>query len=335
MAQAKRTRAPAFSRARFARLYHIHKSICAKCYPNVPNLAKQFEVSPRTIERDIEYMRDRLGAPIVYCYQKKGYYYENEDFQMMPVRFTEGELIALFLGQNLLTKYSGTPLEKYIGSAFEKILTIMPEQVSVDWDTIEQAISFNVVPLRGDEQRVTEMYSTLAAAIEKKHTVWMRYYGVVRDQTNERYIDPYHLRYHQGAWYVIAYCRLRGDIRIFALDRIRDLKQTQRHFTKVKGFSINEYFKSALGIEHGEKPKKVTIRFDPHQARWIRERCWHPSQKLEFKDDGSLLLTMTVSSLKEVKRWVLGFGRHAEVIGPAQLRQEVAEEIENTRKVYN
>ncbi|MDD2574563.1 MAG: WYL domain-containing protein [Bacillota bacterium] len=79
----------------------------------------------------------------------------------------------------------------------------------------------------------------------------------------------------------------------------------------------------------------VAIRFDPHQARWIRERNWHPSQRLEFLEDGSLILTMTVSSLDEVKRWMLGFGRHAEVLKPKKLRQAVAEEIKAMEYIYN
>lgn len=335
MVPGRQSKTPTFSRARFARLYHIHNSLCSKSYPNVPVLTEQLEVSKRTVERDIEYLRDRLGAPILYSHKKRGYYYENCDFQLLPVNLTEGELVALFLGQNLLAQCIGTPLEDYIHSAFEKILTMMQKRISVDWHTIEETISFDVKPLRGDEKKVAQMYGCLATAIGEKNTVWIKYYGAVKDETNERYVDPYHLRYHQGAWYLIGYCHLREAIRIFALDRILDIKRTEKTFVVDPGFLLEEYLEGSLGIEHGEGLHDVTIRFDSHQARWIRERRWHPSQRLEFQDDGSLVLKMTISSLNEVKRWVLGFGGHAEVFEPEELRRSVAEEIKSMKHVYN
>lgn len=331
----RQPKTPPFSRARFARLYHIHNMLCSKCYPNVPILAEQLEVSMRTIERDIEYLRDRLGAPILYCHRKRGYYYENNDFQLLPINLTEGELIALFLGQNLLAQCIGTPIEGHIRSAFEKILVMMQKSVLVDWQTIEKTVSFDVNPLRGDEKRVAEMYGCLATAIGEKNTIWIRYYGAVRDQINERYVDPYHLRYYQGAWYLIGYCHLRKAIRIFALDRMLNIKRTEKNFVVDPEFSLEEFLKSSLGIEFGEELNDVTILFDCHQARWIRERRWHPSQRLEFQEDGSLILKMKISSLDEVKRWVLGFGCHAEVLEPEELRQSVAEEIKAMECMYN
>lgn len=334
MQKKREPRAPAFSRARFARIYYIHNQLYSGKYPNVPVLARELEVSSRTVERDIEHMRDMLGAPVEYDYLKKGYYYSKADFQLPPMRLTEGELVALFLGQKLLAQCAGTPLEEYVRSAFEKIVTVMPEGISVDWMTLEHAISFDLEPLRGDERQVADMYRRLAAAVENKITVWVKYYSASRDDTSERYIDPYHLRYYQGAWYIIAYCHLRKAVRIFALDRIWEMTETTRGFTVMPGFSLEDYLCSALGIELGGKPYEVVIHFDRHQARWIRERCWHHTQKIEYQPDGSLILTMTVGGLGEVKRWVMGFGSRARVIRPEVLREEVAREARKLAEIY-
>jgi len=329
------SRVPAFRRAQFARLYYIHQQLVSGKYPNTLTLAQDLEVSRRTVERDIEYMRDRLGAPILYCHRNRGYYYKNNDFQLLPLRLTKGELVAIFLGQKLLSQCAGTPLEASIYSAFEKIISSMPEGISIDLTALDHVISFGVEPLRDNEQKIAEIYHRLAIAIENKITVWIKYYGATRNKISERYVDPYHLRYHQGAWYLIAYCHLRRDLRIFALDRIQKISETNQTFTMLPDFSLEDYLCSALGIELGGKPQEVIIKFDPHQARWIRERCWHHTQKLEVQSDGSLILKMTVSGLGEVKRWIMGFGSHAEVIRPESLRQEIAEEAKKLASIYN
>ncbi|MBC7345024.1 MAG: WYL domain-containing protein, partial [Clostridia bacterium] len=150
---------------------------------------------------------------------------------------------------------------------------------------------------------------------------------VSRDQVSERYLDPYHVRYHQGAWYLIAYCHTRAEVRIFALDRIRELKVMEERFEPVNDFSLEEYLGLSMGIERGYGVWEVAIKFTPFQARWIRERKWHASQEMEELDDGSLILKLKVAGLNEVKRWVLSFGKEAEVLAPPELREEIAAEL--------
>ncbi|MDD2574052.1 MAG: transcriptional regulator [Bacillota bacterium] len=327
-------RIPAFNRAHYARIYHIHELLNNNRYPRISDIAEEFEVSTRTVERDIEHMRDRLGAPICYDYSRRGYYYEKEGFQLPPFHISEEELIALFMGQKLLSQFMGTPYEKTIRNALRKILSVIPEVEAIDLGSINDIVSFDVKPLRGDEDRVLDNYSRLAAAIENRKKVWLRYYSASSDEVNERYVDPYHLRYHQGAWYLIGYCNLRKAMRIFALDRILDLKNTEDPFVFLKGFVLEDYLSSALGIETGDKPQEVVIRFDRDQARWICERCWHHTQRIEPQADGSVILRITVSGLREVKRWVLGFGGHAEVLYPEKLRKELAKEAEGMLNIY-
>lgn len=334
MAVPDKTKATSFHRARFARIYYLDQQLRAGKYPNVPRLARELEVQARTIERDIEHMRDRLGAPIAYDHKQKGYYYTSDGFRLPPLRLTEGEMVALFLGQKLLAQCAGTPLEEPVRSAFEKVCTLLPVGISVDFDTLEQAISFNLEPLRGDERRIAEIYHRLAGAIQHKATVWVRYYSAARNEFSQRHIDPYHLRYFHGAWYLIAFCHWRKELRVFAIDRIQELRETGATFTPIPDFSLEDFLGGSLGIEVGEHPEEVAIRFDSHQARWIRERRWHQTQTLKPQPDGSLILRMTVSGLGEVKRWVLSFGSHAEVLAPESLRREVSQELKKAVTLY-
>lgn len=335
MAVAEKAKTPAFHRVRFARIYYLDQQLRAGKYPNVPTLARELEVQSRTVERDLEHMRDRLGAPIAYDHQRKGFYYTSDSFRLPPLRLTEGEMVALFLGQKLLSQCAGTPLEAPVRSAFEKVCTLLPAGISVDFGTLEQAISFNVEPLRGDERQVAEIYHRLAGAIQDKTTVWIRYYSVTRNAFSERHVDPYHLRYFHGAWYLIAFCQWRKQVRVFAIDRIHELRETNETFTPRPDFSLQDFLGGSLGIEVGEHPQEVAIRFDSHQARWIRERQWHSSQTLDPQPDGSLILRLTVSGLGEVKRWVLSFGSHAEVLSPETLREEVSQEIKKAMTLYD
>ncbi|HHY92115.1 MAG TPA: WYL domain-containing transcriptional regulator [Firmicutes bacterium] len=316
------------------RLHRIDQLIRQLRYPNVPELSRDLEVSTRTIERDLEFLRDRLGAPLKYDFKRRGYYYTDDGFVMPRLKLTEGEVVALYLGQKLLSQYKGTPYEPAIVQAFAKIQTFLPDSVEVDLDEVDGFLSFAVEPLRGEEEVLAARFQEVVRAIQERESLDITYYTASRNAESQRRVDPYHLRCHHGAWYLIAYCHTRKEVRIFALDRVQSLCHTGQHFSPPAGFSLEEYLGHSLGIERGGEPCQVVIRFDAVQARWIRERQWHSSQELAFLPDGSLLFKVTVTGLSEVKRWVLGFGAHAEVLAPEALRQAVAREATQLAQLY-
>jgi len=133
----------------FARMQHIHAAIKTRKYPKVSQLAEELEVSTRAVERDLETMRDLMGAPIIYSYVHKGYYYADANFNIPKIRMTEGELAAVFLGERLLVKYKGHPYEKEIKSAYTKIQALFPGSAVVDYDEIERSVTFAVEDTRG------------------------------------------------------------------------------------------------------------------------------------------------------------------------------------------
>ncbi|HHV08458.1 MAG TPA: WYL domain-containing protein [Firmicutes bacterium] len=315
-----------FERHSLYRIHRIDHLIRQSAYPNVPKLSRWLEVSTRTVERDIEFLRDSLGAPLKYDAKRRGYYYTRLDFSLPNVKLTAGELITLYLGQKLLAQYKGTSFEANIIHAFTKIRTFLPEEVGIDFDDLDEFLSFDITPLRGEEQQVARIFQQLTEALSERETVKIEYYTASRDVETTRLVNPYHLRCHKGAWYLIGYCHRRQEVRTFALDRIRSLKHTRRKFKIQSDFSLEEYLGSSLGIERGRKLHEVVIRFDAQVARWVKEREWHSSQEIVAEEDGSLLFKAALSGLGEVKRWVLGYGIHAEVLSPLQLREEIAKE---------
>lgn len=316
------------------RIYQIDSLIRSGRYPNVPELAQRLETSTRTVEKDIEYLKNFFIAPLQYCHKKRGYYYTEKNFMLPRINFTEGEIVALFLGQKLLSRYCGTPYEDAIRFAFDKIAKSLPEHVSVDLEMFDQAVSFDVEPVRGEEPLLLERYNCLITALKETRSVVADYYSAYRNARSRRMIDPYHLLFKQGVRYLIGYCHNRQEVLMFALDRMERLEITERRFKPDPDFSIERYLGDSLNIERGSALVDVKILFDQHQARWICERRWHPSQQLKKRPDGSVLLSMTVSGLGEVKRWVLGFGSNAEVLAPAELREEVEREIEGMGRRY-
>ncbi|WP_170290989.1 helix-turn-helix transcriptional regulator [Neomoorella glycerini] len=191
------------SRQSLARIYAIHRWIAAGRYPSVDFIAERLEVSPRTVERDIQLLRDFLGAPIVYDRWHKGYRYE-KTFNLPPLQLTEGELLILYLGQQLLSQVGGTPFGQVIRGAMAKLKAMLPEKVSMDLGCLEQDISFGMEPLRGDAEQLLAVYGDIFLAIQENRSVYITYYTASRDAITDRLIDPYHLRFFHGAWYVIA-----------------------------------------------------------------------------------------------------------------------------------
>ncbi|MDH7577081.1 MAG: transcriptional regulator [Bacillota bacterium] len=313
-------------RGALARIYIIDQMIREGKYPNVPALAEKLEVSKRTVERDLEAMRDLMSAPLAYSRKRRGYFYR-EEFVLPRLDLSEGELIGLLLGEKLLGHYAGTPYEAMVRRALAKIELILPEHVSVDFSFLQEVISFDETPVRGDRDRLLEVYTLLNQALKERKVIAVKYYTASRGEWSSREVAPYHLRYDDGAWYLIAFCYSRGEVRIFALDRIKEIRLTERCFKIPEDFSVTAFLANSFGIERGPAPQEVVIYFDSYQARWIRERRWHPSQVIEEQEDGGVILRLKVSGLGEVRRWVLGFGSHARVMAPSTLRAEIQREL--------
>lgn len=141
-----------------------------------------------------------------------------------------------------------------------------------------------------------------------------------------RKVDPYKVWFFNGTLYLIGWCHVHDDVRMFVLDRIRLLHVTDERFIPPDDFDLDEYMKDSFGVFHTDV-EKVTIRFDKALERYLKENIWHPSQIFKKGKDGSLLMTMEVGGFCEVMSWVLGFGRQAEVLEPEHLRKAVAEEL--------
>lgn len=315
------------------RFAQIDSAVRAGGYPSAVTLGRQMEVSSRTVRRDVDFLRDRLHAPLAFCRRRKGYYYTDPTWQLPYFQLTEGEMVALFVAERALRQYRGTPYEADLTRAFQKIADSLTDPVSLDLSALlEQTHSFHTTAAAPHD---LEIFKQLASAVRRHRRLRLTYWTASRDAVTEREVDPYHLANIDGDWFLIGFCHLREEVRMFAPARIRRLRETGTDFDPPADFSIARFLDGTFRVvrESGTTAHHVHLRFSPHAARWVREKVWHATQQLTETPAG-LELTMAVSSLIEVRRWVMSFGADCEVLAPAELGQAVRDEAARLARLY-
>jgi predicted DNA-binding transcriptional regulator YafY len=314
------------------RMLKIHHAIQAGGYPNATRLAEQLEVSTKSIHRDIEFMRDRLDLPVEYNPAKYGYHYSEEVSAFPTFQVTEGEMVALLVAEKALQQYRGTTFEKPLLSAFQKIEEALPDTISLNLSEWDESISFRTSAI---PQLDLDIFDQLAKAVSRKKQLELQYRKPGQKQGEARVVDPYHLANINGEWFLFAHCHLRKDLRTFAPARILSIKETGQSFQRPKRFSIEDRLQGSFGVHAGKENFKVIIRFSPQVADYIREKTWHPTQVIKSLPNEGIELAITLSSLVEIHRWVLGWGEHAEVIEPKNLRDRLRKSAEDILSTYD
>lgn len=298
----------------------IHSAIASGKLPNASTLGRDLEVSTKTIARDIDFMRDRLGLPIEYDGSHFGYRYTEEVESFPTLQISEGELFALLVAEKALQQYRGTPFEKRLVGALKKLERSLPDTVSLNLADWEQAISF-----RTSAEPVMHLgiMDLLAQAATRRSQLRIQYRKPNTQKPEERVVDPYHLANVNGDWYLFAFDHLRKDIRTFAPARIVSAEPTGKNFERPEKFALERHLQTSFGIHSGKGEYHVVIHFRENVADYIREKRWHLSQKLRELGGGALEVQLTLGSLIEVRRWILGWGGDATVIAPPELAESV------------
>jgi predicted DNA-binding transcriptional regulator YafY len=292
------------SRPPLERMLRIHQALQAGKFPNASQLARELEVSTKSIHRDIEFMRDRLQLPIEYDASKFGYYYSQEVSGFPTVQITEGELFALIVAEKALQQYRGTNFEKPLLSAIRKMEQSLPDTISLNLAEVEQTISFRT---RAEPILNLEIFDVLAKATARRQQLELLYRKPGSKQTEARLVDPYHLANINGEWFLFAWDHARKDIRTFVPARMWSAKPTGRTFERPQKFSLEKRLRGSFGVHSGEGEFDVVLRFNAHAADYVREKRWHESQQLRKLRNGGVELRLKLSSLGEVERWVLSW----------------------------
>jgi len=311
-------------------MWRIHQILSDQSYPNCTGLSGELEVSAKTVMRDLEFMRDRLGLPLEYDAVKHGYYYTApvRDFPTMKV--TQGEVAALLLAQKSLEQFRGTPFERPLTGAFRKLSQSLGGDMEVAWHELEQAMS---VRRSGVGLADMQVFDLLAKAVTEREEVEFSYHKLAGQEPEKRKVRPYHLGCIEDQWYLFAHDTGRGAIRTFALPRIRGVEKTGEKFRRPKDFSVAKLLEGSFAVFEGRNAKPVKILFKGVASRLVSERSWHPSQQISAQKGGAIL-SLRVGLSPDLVQWILGWGGEAEVLSPGELRGRVAKAALAAAAVY-
>lgn len=312
------------------RMWRIHQEVVRGTHPNCSNLAAALEVAPKTVLRDLEFMRDRLGLPLDYDAVKHGYHYTApvRDFPMMKI--SQGEVAALLLAEKSLGQFRGTPFERPLEAAFRKLSQSLEGEMEVAWHELEQALS---VRHGGVGLADMEIFDALAKAVMDRAEVCFAYHKLAGDKPEDRTVRPYHLGFIENQWYLIGHDVARGAVRTFALPRIAGVARTGGKFKRPKGFSLARMLEGSFAVFEGGRAARVRVRFTGVAARLVAERMWHESQKIVREGPG-VILELQVGLSPDLVQWILGWGAEAEVLEPAALRDKLARAAAGVAAVY-
>jgi predicted DNA-binding transcriptional regulator YafY len=291
----------------------------------VDSLPEDYPKNPRTIRRDLEALQI-VGVPLVTersdgrtCWKLI------EGFRHIPaLGFSPTELMSLVFSRNLLKPLEGTEIQSSLDSALNKMAAALPQQGHAYVRDMQQIISVGRIQYKSyREHRGT--IDCISRAISQARTAQIRYYSASRHTTTRRDVDSYRLWYAAGGLYLIAYCHLRRDVRMFAVERIRSIILTEHPYQLPLGFNVEEYVQDALLVMRGRRIE-VDLLFSKAAAAWVKDKTWHPSQEGSVLKDGRLRMTLKIADTAELVGWILSFGSQVKVVRPDGLREKLKEE---------
>jgi predicted DNA-binding transcriptional regulator YafY len=275
----------------------------------------------RTWKRDIEWLREQ-GAPIEYDAHRHGYFYSDESFSLPALSLSEGDLLAILVADRALSSYRNSPFYERMQQVFNRLAAFLPDRVSVHSSELAGNVSVIAEPVTEIKPQVWE---TLQRCLNEERSVRIQYQAPGYSTPAVRKLDPYHIVGHKGEWYLLGWSHHDQSIRIYALGRIQSCRRETARFSRPAEFRADDYIDPSFGVFVKEEQVDVAIRFDPPVASKIQERCWHPKQRIEKLEGGSIVLHYTTNQQTQTLFWVSSWGPNAEVLSPPELRTRAAE----------
>jgi len=313
---------------RTERFYKIHRLLQAKGAVKVAELLHELGVSRATFKRDLEYMRDRMNAPIEWDRQARGYRFVQPAagaprYELPGLWFSPEEIRALLTMQSLLASLQPGLLEPHVKPLLARLRAALGSGEHPA-DEIERRI--RIIHL-GARRLALPHFEQVANAVLNRQRLQIAYVSRGSNQRTEREISPQRLVHYRENWYCDAWCHLREDIRSFAVDAIQSATLVERKTKNVPERDLDEVLAAGYGIFSGRKTTWAKLKFTPERARWVAAEAWHPQQKSRFEPDGSYVLEVPYSDHRELAMDILRHGAHVEVLEPERLRAAVKEQL--------
>jgi predicted DNA-binding transcriptional regulator YafY len=293
------------------------------------------QVSRATFKRDLEYLRDRMDAPILWDAEAGGYRLADEDggpqnYELPGLWLNAGEIYALLAMEQLLDGLQPGLLGPHVRPLRDRIRRL----IEVGEHSAEDVGHRIRVLEVGNRPVEPECFQVLASAVLSRKRLRIRHYSRVRDETTERTLSPQRLVHYRDNWYLDAWCHERQALRTFSADAIVDAEMLERSAREISAARLDRHLGSGFGIFSGARTETAVLQFTPDRARWVARETWHPEQDGQFQLDGSYLLKVPYSDPRELVMDILKYGPDVEVLAPEPLARLVSDRLAEARARY-
>ncbi len=295
----------------------------------VSELAEEFQVTKRQVHRDLRQLEE-AGYPLG---QENGGWRLPAGFKGLEITVSPYELMSLYLAKSHVAYLKGTLFLDDLEGIVQKVEAGLPDKVRNHLERIVTVFAPLQRPVRSYAGRKGILSALRTSLLRQRGIILHGYHKPGTEQPADYRVDPYGLVLYQYGLYVVGHSHQTNEIRIFAVERIQTIEVTEEMFEIPKNFSLEERFDRGFGLIDGER-QDVKIWISPEWAYYVKERTWHPTQKLQTQRDGSVILTMRCGGIDELTAWVLSLGPGAKVLSPQSLIDQVSSQLTAAAQSY-
>ena len=312
-----------------ARVYKIEMLIRNRGHVSFQTLLDELEISPATLKRDLDYLKDRLGAPIVYDRFLNGYKfgeeYRGQKHELPGLWFNERELYSLLMAHQMLSELdSDGVISRHLQPLLERIHQMLgPDEVDA------KSLLKRVRIINAARRPVASKFFELVVdALLNRRRIRMRYLTRSRAEASDRDVSPQRLVHHKNTWYLDGWCHRTEGLRRFSLDAIEHADLLESKAKEVGTKALQTEMDAGYGIYAGAKRHWATLSFDAHAAQWISKEEWHAEQVGHWTDAQRYELKVPFADETELVMDVLRHGGHVKVVSPPSLKALVRKRLQ-------
>jgi predicted DNA-binding transcriptional regulator YafY len=318
------------------RIYKIEMLIRSRGCVSFQTLLDELEVSRATLKRDLEFLRDRMGAPIVYDRFDNGYKfgegYRGEKHELPGVWFNERELYSLLMAHQLLSELDS---DGVISRHLQPLLDRIHQMLGTGEAEAKELLKRVKIISAAKRPVQSQFFELLAEALLKRRRLRMHYLTRGRGEVSERDVSPQRLVHYRNTWYVDAWCHKVDALRRFALDAIEAASLGEARAKDVAMKQVQAEMDAGYGIYAGDAPQWATLVFQPRAAQWVSREEWHPAQKARWAEDGCYELQVPYVEETELAMDILRHGNNVTVVAPPSLRALVRQRLRSALAMYD
>lgn len=322
---------------RTERFYKIQNLLRSRHFVSMQDFMSELGISRATFKRDLEYLRDRMRAPIVYDRDQKAYGFDpaiadSTLWQLPGLWFSADELQALLTMDRLLGDLQPGVLSELIAPLRKRLRSLLD---SGEHSAEDIARRIKILSM-GSRRVAPAHFRTIATAVLTRKRLKLRHQRRQDGEVTDREVSPQRLVHYRDNWYLDAWCHKRQALRTFGLDAIESaVVIPDKEVKEIGEDTLERHYASGYGIFAGSATRDAVLQFGASSARWVSRETWHPEQIGTPQLDGTYLLQFPYSQEPELVMDILKYGADVQVLAPESLRKAVAEKLRAAAKLYD